>query len=50
MGVITADRGGEFTDTHLLEQFYFGAESLYGLVILAFKIIRETCACKGCGV
>ncbi len=39
---------GKFT--HLLEHFYFGAETLYGLVILAFEVICEMCACIGCGV
>ena len=35
-------RGGG--STHLFEQFYFGAQSLDGLVVLAFEIIREACA------
>ena len=34
--------GGQ--STHLFEQFYFGAQSLDGLVVLAFEIIREACA------
>jgi len=34
----------------LLEHFYFGAKSLNGLVILAFDVVCEACACKGCGV
>ena len=36
--------------THLLEHFYFGAEALDGLVVLAFEVICETCACIGRGV
>jgi len=35
---------GEVGLTHLFEQFYFGAQSLNGLVVLAFEIIREACA------
>ena len=38
-------RGGG--STHLFEQFYFGAQSLDGLVVLAFEIIREACAWTG---
>ena len=36
--------GGGDQSTHLFEQFYFGAQSLDGLVVLAFEIIREACA------
>ena len=42
-------RGG-WVFTHLLEHFYFGAETLNGLVVLTFEVVCEACACKGCGV
>lgn len=31
----------------LLEHFYFGAEALNGLIVLAFEVICKMCACVG---
>lgn len=36
--------------THLFEHFHFGAQSLDGLVILAFEVVRKARARKGRGV
>jgi hypothetical protein len=50
-GGVVVGRNSRLNATHLLEHFYFGAEALDGLVVLAFEVICETCGWIGsCGV